>query len=219
MYHQVNDLSGYSHGQNIRQMLGMISRYPLLACRVLELEHTFNLADRAYAAAAAKKPRKAAGESKAAGGCDGGGSGAAGSAGALAGSSVGSALPDAGESTEVGTALPVAVEGSEVGTAFTDDSFVDSDDGTPASAGPPRVRRTCSGTPTWPRRKRHRQPSCRRSIGPVGRDVGCIGGVSTRSLWTGRCLCSCGSGFALKTLADSLFRGPLCRARRLRRQH
>jgi hypothetical protein len=132
----VNDLSGYSHGQNIRQMLGMMSRYPLLACRVLELEHTFNLADRAYAAAAAKKPRKAAGESKAAGGCDGGGSGAAGSAGALAGPSVSSALPDAGESTEVGTALPVAVEGSEVGTAFTDDSFVDSDDGTPASAGP-----------------------------------------------------------------------------------
>ena len=92
------------------------------------------MADKADAAAAAKKPRKAAGESKAAGGCDGGGSGAAGSAGALAGPSVSSALPDAGESTEVGTALPVAVEGIEVGTAFTDDSFGDSDDGMPGSA-------------------------------------------------------------------------------------
>ena len=127
----MNDLSGYSHGQKIRQILGMMSRYPLLACRVLESEHAFNLVDKAAEKNKTnKKPRR----SKAAGGGDGGGSGAAGSAGALAGPSVSSALPDAGEGTEVGTALPVAGEGSEVGTAFTDDLFGDSDDGTPGSA-------------------------------------------------------------------------------------
>ena len=129
----MNDLSGYSHGQNIRQLLGMMSRYPLLAARVLEMEHVNKLADRAALKKNTnKKPRR----SKAAGGGDGGGSGAAGPAVALAGPSVGSALPDAGECSEVGTALPDAGEGSEVGTAFTDDLFVDSDDGTPASAGP-----------------------------------------------------------------------------------
>ena len=42
-YFQENDFAGHSHGQNIRQLLGMMFRYPLLAARVLEMEHANEL--------------------------------------------------------------------------------------------------------------------------------------------------------------------------------
>ena len=157
----MNDLSGYSHGQNIRQLLGMMSRYPLLAARVLEMEHVNKLADRAALKKNTnKKPRR----SKAAGGGDGGGSGAAGPAVALAGPSVGSALPDAGECSEVGMALPDAGEGSEVGTALSDDMFADEavdtpfddmDSGMAAEEAAPTAFVPTIDWASWERRRLH----------------------------------------------------------------
>ena len=126
-YLRVDDFSSHSHGQNIRQLLGMMSRYPLLAARVLEMEHTNKLADRASRKKAANKKRKAGS------GGDGGGAGSGSACGsaeteaplaAAAVSAVVPALPDAGEGSEVGAAGPY----EEETVLPEEDLFMDWDD-------------------------------------------------------------------------------------------
>ena len=135
-YLRVNDFSGHSHGRNIRQMLGMMSRYPLLAARVLEAEHANKLADRALRKKTANKKRKAGG------GGDGGGDGdgsACGSAeaplAAAAVSAVVSALPDAGEGSEVGAAGPYEDDSGDM----LDELFMDWDDDTAVEEAAPAL--------------------------------------------------------------------------------
>ena len=112
-YFQVNDFLGHSHGQNIRQLLGMMSRYPLLAARVLEMEHTNKLADRALLKKAANKKRKAGSGSA----CGSGEVDAAGS-----GSACGSGEVDAaGPYEEVDAAGPYEeVDGGGAGSGVVD---------------------------------------------------------------------------------------------------
>ena len=103
-----------------------MSRYPLLAARVLEMEHANKLAVKAlWKKTTNKKPRR----SKAGGGGDGDGSGSAGPSAAFAqppiaaaaGPVVGPALPDAGEGSDVGAALPDDMSGDEAADTLGED--------------------------------------------------------------------------------------------------